>query len=410
MKSRVGVYVSGLLVLMSALVVGCGGTDDPPDNPVPSGNFRAPQAPTAVVVTPGDGQLSVSWTAPTSNGGKDISGYTVRALEAQTVRGEAKAAPGATSATVTGLTNGVSYTVTVSAENEVGATASTPSEAAVPRKVLGAPRDVQATPGNKQVVVSWTPPEATGLAVTGYTVTVRSGETDVTTKQSTEPTVTVTELANGTPYTFTVMATNPDGAGPTAAPVTTTPRTVPGAPNRGGTPFNEKIRVDWVAPKDNGGSPILSYRIFFTLEATGETREIDVPATVREYYVTGLKNGEVCRYSVAAINAAGMGPRSSEARTWPVTTPTAPRNFTGHSEVDQVRFTWDLPESDGYAEITYCLISFDYAPDQPERVYLPTTEWSASLPASPGVVFNATLVCPNGQGPSPAVTATATTL
>lgn len=410
MKSRVGVYVSGLLVLMSALVVGCGGSDDSPEDPIPSGNFQAPRSPTAVKVTPGDGQLSVSWTAPTSNGGKVISGYTVRALEAQTVRGEAKAAPGATSATVTGLTNGVAYTVTVSAENEVGATASTPSEAVVPRKVLGAPRDVQATPGHQQVVVSWAPPEATGLAVTGYTVTVRSGETVVTTKQATETTVTVTELTNGTPYTFTVMAANADGAGPTAAAITSTPRTVPSAPDPSGTGYNKQIRVDWVPPKDNGGSPILFYRIFFTIEATQETREIDVAADLNEYFVTGLTNGQYCRFTVVAFNAAGMGTLSREGRTKPVTAPSAPRNFTGHSEPGLARFTWDPPEDDGGNDFIECRISFDDAPNQYESVRLPTTEWrSFTLPA--GVVYNASLTCGvNSIGFSPAVTASATTL
>ena len=71
-----------------------------------------PGAPTAVSATAGDGQATVSWNAPGSNGGAAISGYTVTS------------APGAktctstavdTHCTVTGLTNGTPYTFTVTA-------------------------------------------------------------------------------------------------------------------------------------------------------------------------------------------------------------------------------------------------------------------------------------------------------
>lgn len=411
MKSRVGMYVSGLLVLMSALGVACGGTEETPGNQQPGVNYEAPKPPTDVVVTPGDAQLSVSWKAPSFNGGKVITGYTVRALEGQSVRGEAKAAAGATSAVLTGLTNGVAYIVTVSAENAVGATASEPSATMVPRKVLGAPRDVQATPGNRQVALSWTPPEATGIAVTGYTVTVRSGETVVATKQSTEPTLTVTDLTNGTPYAFTVTATNSDGVGPSAASVTSTPRTVPGPLKVAGNAYDGKMRVDWQPADDDGGSPILGYRVYFMVEATQQQWEFDVGPDVFEHFVTGLTNGQYCQFSAAARNAAGVGPHPQVVRGKPVGLPSAPRNFTGHSEVGQVRFTWDLPENDGGDPVRYCVISFENGYDQPRTVLATTTEYVAGSGIAAGTVFNVSLYCSNlTDEPGPSATATATIL
>jgi hypothetical protein len=89
-----------------------------------------PGAPLNVAATAGDGQASVTWTSPPSNGGRPISGYTV----ASTPGGLTVAAgPSATSATVTGLTNGVTYTFTVTASNALGTgPASAPSNPVTP--------------------------------------------------------------------------------------------------------------------------------------------------------------------------------------------------------------------------------------------------------------------------------------
>jgi hypothetical protein len=94
----------------------------------------APSAPTGVLASPGNGSATVSWTAP-SDGGSQISSYTVTpyvgtaAQPATTVKGS----PAPTSATVTGLVNGTTYTFTVSATNAVGTgPASAPSNAVVP--------------------------------------------------------------------------------------------------------------------------------------------------------------------------------------------------------------------------------------------------------------------------------------
>jgi titin len=81
-----------------------------------------PAAPTSLSGTAGNGQVSLTWTAPSSDGGAAISDYTV---EYSTDSGSSwtvfsRAASTATTVTVTGLVNGTAYTFRVRAVNSVG--------------------------------------------------------------------------------------------------------------------------------------------------------------------------------------------------------------------------------------------------------------------------------------------------
>jgi hypothetical protein len=74
-----------------------------------------PGAPTSVAAVRGPGEAVVSFTAPVSDGGSAITSYTVTSSPGSVT------ATGSTSPiTVTGLTNGTSYTFTVAATNAVG--------------------------------------------------------------------------------------------------------------------------------------------------------------------------------------------------------------------------------------------------------------------------------------------------
>ena len=87
-----------------------------------------PGAPTGVTATAGNGQATVSFTAPASNGGLTINSYTVTSYP-----GNISATGTSSPIVVTGLTDGVAYTFTVTATNADGtSTASTPSNSVTP--------------------------------------------------------------------------------------------------------------------------------------------------------------------------------------------------------------------------------------------------------------------------------------
>jgi hypothetical protein len=79
-----------------------------------------PGAPTGVSAIAGNTQISVSWTAPVSDGGSAITGYTVSAQGGGTTTTRTLDDPSATSAVIGGLVNGTAYDITVAAINSVG--------------------------------------------------------------------------------------------------------------------------------------------------------------------------------------------------------------------------------------------------------------------------------------------------
>ncbi|MFZ4859128.1 MAG: fibronectin type III domain-containing protein [Desulfuromonadaceae bacterium] len=98
-------------------------------NPTPVAT--APGAPTDVTATGGNAQATVTFTAPASNGGAAITGYTVTSTPAGGV--DSNAGTTGLSHVVTSLTNGTAYTFTATATNSVGTSgASAASNAVTP--------------------------------------------------------------------------------------------------------------------------------------------------------------------------------------------------------------------------------------------------------------------------------------
>ena len=85
----------------------------------------APGNPTAATSAGREAELTVTWTAPASNGGAAITGYRVQWKSGSedydaTASSTRQAAVTGLTHTIAGLTNGVSYTVRIVAVNDAG--------------------------------------------------------------------------------------------------------------------------------------------------------------------------------------------------------------------------------------------------------------------------------------------------
>jgi LPXTG-motif cell wall-anchored protein len=306
-----------------------------------------PGAPTGVSATAGNGQASVSFTAPASDGGAGISSYTVTASPG----GKTATCPGSP-CVVTGLTNGTSYTFTVHATNAIDDSPESAASAAVtPVSVPGAPSGVSAEPGDGQASVSFTAPaDNGGLPITSYTVTASPGGATATCPGSP---CTVTGLTGGTSYTFTVHATNAIGDSPESAASTAVIPVGPPAKPSGVvlTRGDGQIGVSFAVPA-SGGSAIMAYQI----STDGGLSWASLPATVADGTVTGtvtgLTNGTTYDVQVRAVNVHGPGAASTSQSVTPATTPDAPSGVTATAGPGRASVSFTAPVSTGGSAIT----------------------------------------------------------
>ena len=95
--------------------------EGPASGAVPAVPVTVPGAPGGLAATADDGKVTLSWAAPGSDGGSQVSGYNVYVATSADFKGAARVPAGTgTAVTVTGLVNGTTYYFRVTAVNRVG--------------------------------------------------------------------------------------------------------------------------------------------------------------------------------------------------------------------------------------------------------------------------------------------------
>ena len=327
-----------------------------------------PGAPTVTSASSNSsGTTTVNFSAPSSNGGSAITGYTITSNPGGFT---CTAAANATSCVVSGLTDGVAYTFTAVATNAIGnSTSSTPSGSVTSAGAPTAPTSVTGTVANGSSVVSVSGASANGSAITGYTVQAYdgtgaavSGKTCTITSPATS--CTVSGLANGSGYTFKATTTNGVGtSGESSASAAVTPAGVPSAPTGlSVTSGTGKATVSWTAPSANG-SPITGYSVQAYdpdgNAVSGATCTISAPSTSCDV-TTNLSEGVAYTFKVSAINAAGTGSASAASTSAVVNSaPSAPRNVAATSANGSAVVSWDAPlEERGSAVTGYSVTAY----------------------------------------------------
>ena len=283
--------------------------------------------PSVTSVSFGNSSVTVAFGAPGANGGDSIDAYQVVA----TSSGGSVTKPDCSTTspcTITGLTNGESYTLTVAAINAAGVgPASDASPAVIPATIPDAVSALSTTPGDTQLVVTWTPltnAQLGGGSFTRYEVSIRvrgqawsspvtaDGSNNLGTR--TTSSYTFTGLTNGTAYDVKVVAlTSVNGSALSSNTATAlgVPATAPVAPTGlAATALSNTTAVaSWSAPVDDGGSAITGYSV--NLSCTF------VNATDTFCELSGLSAGSTVTVSVGATNLMGTGSTVSVSITMP---------------------------------------------------------------------------------------------
>lgn len=325
----------------------------------------------------GSGSVTVNWLAPTSDGGSDITGYTVTAYTTSTGtyasggRYIARKTVGSSARSVTfdGLTNGTTYYFRVMASNDVGNGTESGYSSKTPY-TTPAPVTITNTPvvGSGMIRVSWhlaaqedTTGGPTNIYVYAYTDEDSTSTTSYAARvnaAATDTSATLSGLKDNTRYYFRVRLINPAGefmSQPRAATAYTAPKaSVTSLQCAGSGTVKATFR------KDSDSGTVATYAIF-AFENASDTDPSDSVAYSTVYAssntfetrITGLENGKTYYFRARAVGPGGdtMSSGYQSITTW--APPDKPTNIqavpTGND--GELQITWTTPNDSG-TEIT----------------------------------------------------------
>ena len=207
------------VVALAAMLAGCGGGGS---SSSPSSS-NIPATPTGLAATAGNAQVALAWNSSANATGYNLYFSTNSSVSVSS--GSRLAVGSATAYTHSGLTNGLTYSYIVTALDSAGESAASLPVSATPASPLPAPpTGLSAIAGNGQINLSWNAVAeaisynlyySTSPAMTASSATKITGLTD--------PSYSLTGLANGTPYYLMVSAVNASGESPPSPIVSATP-------------------------------------------------------------------------------------------------------------------------------------------------------------------------------------------
>jgi hypothetical protein len=325
-----------------------------------------PSAPVITAIDPSNRRLTVSYTAPASNG-RPITSYKYSLNGLPTLYDASVVNPIVIN---TGLANATEYTVRLYAVNSVGTSVASNGVASTPFSVPNAPQITQVVPGDRTVTVTFEyPTDNGGYVVQGYKYSLNGGTTYTNYTITTPREMTINNLTNGTSYTFVIKAYNVKGESPASNSVAFTPNANPATPFITNiTPRNEGATVYYT--NGIGSALITGYKY-----SVNGGEFVDASYNANTIAVTGLINRRLYYIKVRAYNPIFD---SSDSNIFPV--------YAG-SPLKPVIVDVSAIGTDAY--IHYTQEMNDSSPIQTYEVFSGATKlWSQSASVSPIVVPN----------------------
>ena len=288
----------------------------------------------AVTVISGNGQLSLSWSAVAGADQYEAYCDTTNAIPASPAR--TVNAP-ATTATITGLTNGTVYYVFVIPKNANGAGGASASASGVP---LATPGALTVSAANQRLTVSWAavPGAASYEVYQSTTATIPVSPAATVTNNERE----FTGLSNGTTYYFWVKAVNANGTSGASPAASGKPIGNMGAVTV--TSGNGQLMASWstVAGADQ-------YEVYHsTTNSIPASPALTVTGTTAT--MSSLTNGTIYYVWVKGRNTTGAGNASTVVYAKPLGASGTP---TVNSGLKQLQVTWTAVSGADEYEVYY---------------------------------------------------------
>ncbi len=320
--------------LLAYNYIGDGPTSELTATPV----SKVPAAPTGLSAAPGDGEVTLTWDDPPAEEGKSILGYKVSFNDFVSY-GSADEP----SYTYANLTNGTEYSFKVRANNSAGDSLS--SEVKKETPLFAAPKGLQASPGGRQVTLTWDDPVIPlNNNITGYALRIDDGEfAAIANSGATTTEHTVTGLDGGTAKRFAVRAVNGVAGTVSATPLFASPADLTALVG------DQQITLNWTNP---GNTNINGYEVSSD-NGTNYTPISLSDDTTNSHNVQNLSNGTEYTFAVRAVNCPANGAPAMVKATplFP-----APTGLTATAGYGEVALGWHNPNN---ASITGYQVSSD---------------------------------------------------
>jgi hypothetical protein len=275
----------------------------------------APSAPSNLIVTPGDGQLTLTFSPANANGspiiryeyslngGTTFSSFPVNYLTSPVI--------------ITGLTNRALYpSIRLRAVNSVGPGAASASVSGTPSRVPTAPTISSVVAGNQSLTVSFVPGNDFGVTPTNYQFSLDGG----TSWMALSPAdvispITIPGLTNGVTYSaLRLRVVNAIGVGDRSELFSGTPIAAPTAPAApvivSLLPADKKLVIVLSGSVSTGGSPLIRYE--YSLNGGSTWNPLLLPGVENILEILGLTNGTTySQLRLRSVNAVGPSPTTA---------------------------------------------------------------------------------------------------
>ncbi|MDG6225245.1 MAG: fibronectin type III domain-containing protein, partial [Candidatus Thermoplasmatota archaeon] len=270
-----------------------------------------PGIPGDIDISSGDGFINLSWSPPEDDGRLPIRGYRLFRSTMDESKISIDLLPSDGYYNDTSVKNGIPYSYRILAFNELGDGVISPFFEAVPIGLPSAPVSINVTSGDRFVDISWKPPLNDGGLPLNYIRIYRSVNSSspvmVLETSLLEGSYRDRDLDNGVEYHYFLTALNGLGEGERSDIVVAVPSRIPSSPlSLMIVPLSDgTIVLTWTPPEDDGGSPIVGYKIYRSTGDEDMSGIAEVPADDLSYVERDLKVGITYRYGVSAFNARG---------------------------------------------------------------------------------------------------------
>jgi hypothetical protein len=374
---------------------------------------KTSQPVTDVKVAINNKNVNITWKAPTNTGTYPVSSYVPTIIDSTgkvVVALDAVTKPEVTLDlnVYSNLVNGQEYSIAIIVKtgSNVPGTESV-TNFIIPATTPFAVQNVNTTPADKKVNVSWVAPSRDGGSpISSYIVKLYNENGTVVDAKSVSGNITSVDFTNNikavTSYYVTVEAVNTVGNGTLVKTnVFSSGQHSPSEPATSSVIYvsGSTIRGNISGVQDNGGSAITGYEysVFNVTDNVLALNWTKTPTTTFDYVA---QNGKTFRVDVRAINSVGAGNVNSSTVNVPVVAPSVVQNVTTTNVTDSsVDVNWKAPANNGGAAISSYTVQVIDANDkvvETKTVAANTTATNFSN-LNPRASYTANVVASNGQ-------------